>query len=241
MEVVIMTRRCFIGKKDHFDSKFAELTNLFQTARAEMPKCVTSADYKRNYRGPINMKMLEILLGAEFTPGRNSSELKVKYNDTRCSISDLDRVVKALSAFVNEAEVPFLRTFQDSSGMSVDINKEFYNDVVIMDSKMSKKEMRNALFGYAGKNPICEMYLRELDIITIAANAEDLRKRMLRNEILIIAGVTLVTVAAATGVAIYMKNKKEEDEKWIDSSDDISSDSSVDSIIEMHDVPVVEF
>lgn len=225
-----------LGRWNQFDSKFTELTNLLQAAKAGMDSCATVEQYKQQFRIPINFKMLEIILGAEFTDSGKKGQMKVKYNDTRCTINDLDRVVKVLSDFINHSESRFLDSFVVQQG-GMDIpNYNWYDSVVLLDGKLSKKDMRNTIFGYEGKIPVCQMFLTELDIMTIAANAEILRKKMLRNEILLAVGITLVVAAAAAGTVYYVKSKKDEEAEGlcIDVDPDLGP-----GIAEIEDAPVV--
>lgn len=67
-----------LGRWNQFDSKFTELTNLLQAAKAGMDSCATVEQYKQQFRIPINFKMLEIILGAEFTDSGKKGQMKVK-------------------------------------------------------------------------------------------------------------------------------------------------------------------
>ena len=206
-----------------------------------MQSCNDIEEYKKGYRIPINFKILEILLGAEFGESRNRTEMKVKYNAQRCTMAQLDRTVKALKSFIDENESPYLSSFVvTQNGVEVP-GFNWYTAVVLIDGKVSKKDMKSHLFGYDGKAALCQMFLTELDIVTIAANAEELRKRMTRNEVLLIAGLTLAVAAVGVGTAMYIKNKKDEEEETLLGCCDISDEHLDDgpSALELADAPVV--
>ena len=85
-------------------------------------------------------------------------------------------------------------------------------------NKITRKEMKSAIFGSAAEEGMSTMYLNSMDAIQIASMGEELRKRINMERALVIGGITLVLGAAAatTAVVIHNKKKKKEEEEMIE-------------------------
>lgn len=196
---------------------------------------LSSSEYHQK-RKQLNEELIAILIGAEFKDGQ---KLVMKYSlPTK---KQLNTIIVMMNTFIDTVENPFLMKIMNPETAEKSDNEEDNEDDIdipdrdddyelknsgyniTMRDKVSKKDMKNIIFGLEGENPITNYYLNMNDIMILAAMGETLRKKIIRNRCIIIGGVTFAIAAGVTtGLLIYNHKKKEKEEDvQIDSESEI--------------------
>ena len=206
--------------------------------------------YFKKGRSKINISLITLLIGCDFKAPRNENKMaKVSYKYPLPTKKELSTIIGILNVFIDTIEIPYLNGMgvnnNDICDDSVadedmdipdesEIDSSFVNctyNVKFID-KINTKQMKSMVFGTEGEEPITTMYLNAMDVVSIAAMGEDLRKRVNRNRLLIAGGITLAIAAGiGAGIYIYNKNKKEDDiniDGIEESDDDINIEDSLD-------------
>lgn len=236
----------FRGKK--FDEQLAELNALTMSVTDEVLDGITTAGrYMTDVRLPINTKLLEILLGATFVRSGRKNELVIKYNNPIPSYTQLHQVYNLLVKFINEKENPLIRQFDpidepDGNDEDDDMGKptaksskeynpfDLYRSAIPLVQRINKKDMKS-IIGLNGESPqiqLCNQLIQPSDILEIVGMAEELKKKIARNEILIAAGITAVVIAAGVVTWCYFDHKKKKEDAELEAEiDDGPIDVSV--------------
>lgn len=184
----------------------------------------------------FNTLVISAIFGAEITPNK-AGKMKIKFNHampTQEQILKIAKLVKAVTV-LEEDMGSFKANVEDTVRFALYAEVPQYEKIKI-------KTVKNDILGTGADTfPMIQMLINEHDVLELAALAENVRKIVTRNTILIIGGITLA-VAAAAGVGVYVYNKKkgEDDQAEEDEGMDMDSDDLPEIDMDSDDIPVVD-
>lgn len=228
-----------MSKRDqNISTKIAEIRRI---ATQELPNIMAAgyddATEKRVQEQRYNMDSLiiQVVLGADFAAGKTPSEQKIKYTQKMPSLSQLTEITDVLGDYIRNHEVPYYamkgkidaetaaalqsQTGQQAPDMSIPGQAPVTTSITVDYPKITalenvtKKDMKSILFNQG----IIRKYLDVSAVMTLASMGDTIRKKQNLTWGLIIGGITLAA-AAGTVTAIYIYNKKKEEE--LDEVDD---------------------
>ena len=154
----------------------------------------------------LNLLLIETLIGAEITAdtGKNAKgDYKIKFNRRLPTATELAEISEIVAKFIKDVEKPFLDQFTTTDPGDMNIPDDVST---IRLEKINAKSMKELIFGGAG--PVTNRMLNAIDCIQLAGVGEQLRKRTIRNRVLIVGGIALVvTGGTIVGVNMYKKHK----------------------------------
>lgn len=184
-------------------------------------------EYFQKGRLCLNLLLIETLIGAEFTQsdGKNGKgDYKLKFNHRLPSKSDVADISAIMGEFIKNVENPFMEQFgaaDEDSNMGIPTAS-------LRLEKVNTKSMKDLIFG---SGCTTNRMINAIDCVQLAAVGEQLRKKTIRNRVLIVGGIALViTGGTAVGMNLYKKHK--------DKADDAGDDTPVVDI-DADDMPEV--
>lgn len=169
----------------------------------------------------LNMSVIQLLIGGDFTEAKDGKEWKIKFNHKLPSRSELAEIARIMEDFVANVETPFMAAVQRAASGATGNDDMSIPPQAALDptariglpkiEKINAKKLKNYIFGYDGKPAMSRLMLNAADCLEIAVMGEDLRKKTNRNRMLIAGGIALLlTGGVAAAVCIHKKNKKDE-------------------------------
>lgn len=179
-------------------------------ATAEALKAHPPADimqYMSEFRGPINMVIVQALLGAELKRRKNGTYSAV-FKHRLPTYAQSMAIAERLQGYIAKHEKPLLATFKkDKDDMSIPVTPT----TITYEPNMTNKTLKNKLI--ANTESFSAFLIKPQDVMIVAAMGEDARRKANRDRGLIIGGICVVGAAAA-GVGGFMayKHRKAKDE-----------------------------
>lgn len=192
----------------------------------------------------LNMNVIQLLIGGEFTEGKDSKEWKIKFGSKLPSRSDLAEIARIMEDFVTNVEAPFMDAVRRAASGAANNDDMSIPPQATLDpnarvglpkiEKINAKKLKNYIFGYDGKPAMSRLMLNAADCLEIAVMGEELRKKTNRNKMLIAGGIALlITGGVVAAVCIHKKSKKAEKEL-----DDLCECGDIN--VDDADIPVAE-
>ena len=192
-------------------------------SKQDVPFC----DY-RVMRETLNVFIIQVVFGCTIK-GQN----KVAFNRPLPTMSDLSKLHIMMKDYCDTVENPYIQ--QCNIKLEEDVNSNIMpietGGVIPKFDKIKKKNVVNAMIG-AGADCIMHLMFTPDQLLEMSALAEQLRRKIRRDQIIIIAGITLAVTAAAVGGYCAYKHYKNDDDV-----DDIVDDAGYDNI---DDIPHVD-
>lgn len=201
------------GKTNHFDTKMATINQQVEAMKAIAAKRPLDFDSYRAARVQLNIPILEIIFGAEI------DNTKIKFNKPTPTLGQIGALMKTFNQFYLEVETPVLEDYakmqaaaaKDPQSPNMPTANNGIADIPVFE-KIKVKDVKAAIVGqgqYAF--PMISNLFTPMQILEMAKVSEDLRKKIKKDQILIIGGITLA-VAAAAGVGVYAWNKHKDND-----------------------------
>ncbi|MCM1220116.1 MAG: hypothetical protein NC548_37060 [Lachnospiraceae bacterium] len=237
-----------MGSKKNLENKIAEIKKWTTTdipALINHPDCDAKMYFQKG-RLVLNLMLIEALIGAEIKKDEGKKakgDYVIKFNRHLPTASELGEIVDIVDTFVTEVETPFLdRIAPMQSGDDMGIPQKSN----IRLEKLNKKSMYDLIFN-GGNDAMTNRMINTVDCVQLAGIGEQLRKKTIRNRVLIVGGVALViTGAGMVGYNMYKKKHEGNNENSGDVNDgpmvDIGGDDMPDVNIgddSTGDAPVV--
>lgn len=221
-----------------FEERLAAVTTNIATLRGVAQAQQVDFDEYRKARMILNTSIIEVVFGATITGD------KIKFNRPLPDIQELSLLISTFNEFYSTIEVPLMAAFASAAAG----NDPESDDIPVISNmgdiptftKIHVKDVKDAILGGSGYSfPMISMMFSPVQILEMAGLSENLRKVIRRNQIIIIAGITVAVAAAATvaGVCVYNHNKHKDDEQ--DDVEDVGGPED-DGYDESDDVPRVE-
>lgn len=173
-------------------------------------------------RETLNIYIIQVVFGCTV-----KSKSKVAFNRPLPTMGELSKLHTMMKEFYETVELPFIENC--NMKLEEDVNStvmpiEMGANIPTFD-KIKKKVVVDAMIG--GSGSIMHGLFTPDQLLEMSALAEQLRAKIRRDQIIIIAGITLaVTAAAVTGYCVYRHNHKKDDEVC----DVVDDDPDIDEI-----------
>jgi hypothetical protein len=227
-----------------YDKKVAEIQALMAQAKEKIDPAVagnpsiTMDDYSKNFRIPINTRMIELALGGEFTQKKKKETWTIKYNHKLMTAAETAKLYEMLADFMRDIEYPALNAWvpqvaaNADDDMSIPAEGTASTKIQILE-KVNAKKLTEAVLGKSGQS-YSLMWLQPADLAMITANADALRKRNNKIAMIVAGGIILVAGGAiATGAVIHHNKSKKADEALMDEINDINGDTDLDDDVDL--------
>ena len=186
-------------------SKFVteEIKKIEAIVTAGIQKIEQSSEEEYNaMRLELNMHVIQTLIGGEVATKKDGS-YKIKFNKPLPSMVEVATIAGLVDKFY-QAEMKQCVGYDDDDDMSIPEDTN-----MIQYTKMNQKELQGAVLGAGG---FASMMINGTDCITIAGIGKETRKKANFHKALIIGGISVAIIGAATaGCIIYKKKHKDDD------------------------------
>lgn len=174
----------------------------------------------------LNLLLIETLIGAEITvdSGKNAKgDYKIKFNRRLPTATELATICGIVSKFIKNVEGPFTSKFTDDPmGIPED-------DSEIELEKINAKSMKDLVFG----SGLINRMINSVNCVQLASIGDQLRKKTIRDRVLIVGGIALViTGGTIVGINMYKKHKEKE-------AGEANTDGAPDVDLESGDMPEI--
>ena len=220
--------------------RFDEKIKLIEDQIEGIKKMFSSGpvDYKdyRMARKKLNAPIIELVYGATI------NDAKISFNKSLLSLEELAKLHDILKDLTENIETPFINGC--NAALAADVSN---NNMPIIPGatlpqfdKAKKKTVVDGLIG-GGPNSLVKSMFTADQLLDMAASAEVVRKRIRRNQILIIGGIALTVTAVAVGCGVaYHCSKKKKLDETNDMVEDPNGIDDPDSIDDAEEVPHVD-
>lgn len=221
-----------MSKRKFYDNRIQKLKDIMAEAGAKISVAndngptISIEEYVNSYRTSMNMILIELGLGGEFTEGKKGYQMK--FNHKMMNRAELAEVTSLLDRYITGIEIHAINHWVASSAPAEDdpaadmgIPESRPAGVTVLD-KVTKKSLMRAIMGEGGVAGYSRMYLTPADVNVIIANGEKMRKKQKRTMMMIAGGIAIVVAAGvAVGIMLYRKNRKKSLDEEIQESLDV--------------------
>lgn len=241
-----------MAKGNFVDAQIQQINTLVShIAVSTQDPNLTEERYIKECRIPLNMTLIQTLLGAEIKePKKAGKECKISFRHLLPSTKQLGDIIEIVNKFISDVENPFLESLYATDASSDDDDMAIPTraavgtasaDAIPNKEKWNKKELKNYIFGYNGVPSIAAYKIGSLDCMRIAAAGEEAKKRDITKKVLIGTGITVaITAGVVTGVYIYNKKKDEKEMAEIDVEVNVVDVDDEPDLIGDDDIPQVD-
>lgn len=202
-------------------------------------------EYFQQGRLCLNLLLIETMIGAEISvdTGKNAKgDYKVKFNRCLPTVAEMAEISNIMADFVKNVEGPFLSKFAAPSGNDDDMAIPPNDASTIRLERVNAKSLKDLIFN-GGNDAMTNRMLNAVDCIQLAGIGCELRKKTIRNRVLIAGGIALVvTGGIIVGMNVYKAHKEKCDGDDADAPvvDLDSGDMPELDMTDSADAPVVE-
>ena len=211
----------------------------------------SDTEYIANYRYNLNIRIMEIAMGATYYQTTNRKGEMVRhltFNAEKPTLNHIDAISKILTSFC-DWEDAFLEshnpgwftmapvTTTSGESLAIDDNDtDIDGDIQIPGysikiDNIGTKKILEQLFGGSGScaDGASIRYLNESNLLELAAVGEKVSKHKKKVMWICIGAAALLTGGAVTGICLYNANKNKHDDD-LDALPDSSTDDYTDSV-----------
>lgn len=246
---------CTKNVNERLDGLQAMVETFKNSIMTNMPS--NEEEYIRNYRFPINVKMIEIATGCSYgvkETKKNGDMHFIKFNTKGATNEQLLKLSTIIRNWIDFEESIFDRvdaswhtmTAFTSGGENMTCEIDHFQ--IQVPEKINSKNLTNLIIGNQNENipGILAMYLDDINIQELAAVGEKIRKhrRMLTWVFIGIGAAVVIGAGTAAAIAFTNAAKHRNDDETengdnVDVTDDVEIDVDIDDIA-VDDEPVVE-
>jgi len=167
--------------------------------------------YFQKGRLVLNLMLIEALTGAEISRvegGKANGDYKIKFNRRLPKPNELAQIAGIVDKFIAEIENPFIARFTVADPENMDIPVGEGGSSIRLE-KINKKAMKELIFG-GGADAMTNRMINAIDCVTLAGIGADLKKKIIRNRVLIVGGIAMViTAGGVIGYNVYKKKNSD--------------------------------
>ena len=218
------------------ESKIKELQAATETLQQQVAARQIDENGYNERRVEINVLLIEIALGAEFTEKKDGS-FAVKFNKPLPTKEECAMAYTVIDTFVKSVESG---DAEEDDDMQIPLN--IGNQLPAVE-KISAKVLKNIIFGGDGTTSILQLRLNGNDFIELSVWGEKLHKKKIFWTWLIVGASSAVVIGGGitAGVIIAKHCKKAEKEDTVAEIETIETTEDIDDIpdtVEIDDIEV---